>query len=110
GVVERGPRLSAPDLLDFGDVISGSLSSAFRVVRVANAGNEPLTLGDIQLTGPTEQPFAISHGCPQTLAPYESCPITLTFSPAVQGKFETTLSISSREPEDSRQVRIIGEG
>jgi hypothetical protein len=86
------PRLIAVSTssVDFGTQSMGTTSPA-TTVHVVNVGGNPVTLG---LAGTNSSQFGVTGNCP-TLAPGASCPLDVTFLPAVQaGAVNSTAPVS----------------
>lgn len=69
------------------------------VINVTNAGDAPVTITQIALA---DGPFALVDPpqLPAELAPGDTVPITITFSPAEEGEAMTTLTILSDDPDE----------
>jgi hypothetical protein len=84
----------APDVLDFGSHPVG-VTSAQQSVTVTNTGNGPVAPGAGLVSGPG---FAVvADACASvTLAPQETCAITLTFTPTAIGPASGALMVGSQ--------------
>jgi len=65
-------------------------SSAAQPVTLTNAGNLPLNIGLVQITGD----FSQINNCPAALAANSSCTFNVTFTPTSSGSRSGTLSVS----------------
>ncbi|MGY6630420.1 MAG: choice-of-anchor D domain-containing protein [Wenzhouxiangella sp.] len=82
-----------PNSFDFGtqDINDGAQTADFTI---GNDGdNDSLTVSDVTVNG---APFSVSGNCDgETLAPGETCVVTVTFDPAAAGSFSDTLVVDS---------------
>jgi C1A family cysteine protease len=96
----------SPASLKFGYVGINRYSS--KVVKVTNNGSAPLDLQSVTIGGTHANQFSETHGCAQ-LAPGQSCPITVTFSPTTAGNKSAALQIYSNDPvRNSVSVPLSG--
>ncbi|MEC4686265.1 MAG: choice-of-anchor D domain-containing protein [Nitrospirota bacterium] len=93
--------------VDFDSVTVGDSDS--QVVTVTNDGTADLTIASVSSLS---DPFSITDdGCTGTLAPSESCAITVSFAPSAVGTFTDSLVITSDDPDEaSVTVSVSGEG
>ena len=94
---------SVEGIMDFGEQpVGGGLN---RQLLVSNLGNEVLRIDDTQLTGP----FTVS---PQSfeLEPGDSRRLFLTFAPTAQVSYESTLTWTTNEIDQSRTLELTGVG
>ncbi|NOT83530.1 MAG: choice-of-anchor D domain-containing protein [Methylococcaceae bacterium] len=77
--------------LAFGNQVVNT-TSAVQNVTVTNTGTANLAIASVALSAPTS--FAITNGCPASLAPAASCNIGVTFTPTVAGALADTLTIT----------------
>lgn len=97
----------APEEIDFGDVVV--LYSETELVQIINAGRAELEITDISVDGAPDsfeiQPTSI------TLAPDESVPIEISFTPQKYIEYTPNLLITSNDEEDPTvSIPITGEG
>ncbi len=79
---------------NFNSVATGS-SSAAQTFTLANAGNAPLSITSVALTGANASSFQLgADTCSTTLAAGDSCTIAVTFDPASTGSFTASLSVT----------------
>jgi hypothetical protein len=101
-----------PMVVDFDRHPAGT--SIAKRVRVDNIGEEPVTLGEPEITADDEanaSAFAASsERCPKpTLDPGGSCEIEVTFAPAAPNKlYSATLKVHSDVPEPAPAVELSG--
>jgi len=81
-------------------------SSAAQTVVVANNGGGLLYLGPIIANAP----FAQTNNCPYVLAGFDSCTITVWYTPTASGTQYGWLSISSNAPVGPYGVTLTGSG
>ncbi len=72
--------------------------SASTVFTVRNEGYGPVTINSIQLTGDSD--FNQTNNCPAELEVAQSCEITVTFSPSIEGDHSATLVVESNDPDE----------
>jgi hypothetical protein len=97
-----------PVLLDFGRVALGETGS--QPLKISNKGTAPLTIKGMRITSRTLGVFK-SEGACQTLAPGESCTLTLEFEPVSRGIIQGILKIfSDGSNRRTTQVRLRGAG
>ncbi|QJR12148.1 hypothetical protein DSM104443_03233 [Usitatibacter rugosus] len=101
GVV--GPNFAVPNSIEF--VYALGNDPTLHELRLTNTGTAPLTFDNITVAGPG---FTLQNPCPSTLAPDESCVLTLGFTSATTGQVEGSLTINSNAPGGQRVVRLFG--
>jgi hypothetical protein len=99
GIVSAGLQL--PSAIEFGTYTLGT-APLRRTVQVRNDGNAVLTFSNVSVEGP----FALSNGCPENLAPGESCTIALDFSTGVLGDFRGALTVVTNAAGGSRTIAL----
>jgi len=101
-----GPGVTfSPGMLDFGDQWVGTTSSP-QTVTLANSGNTPLIISDVVATGDYGQASA----CVGTMAPGDSCTITVTFTPTATGPRNGTVAVSDNGWASPQTVALSGVG
>lgn len=77
---------------------------------IQNQGTSDRTIGDVAQTDPLAAPFSIiADQCANTtLAPSESCAITVRFSPTTQDDFEDTFDIQTEGSQTMMIVSLSG--
>ncbi len=98
--------------LTFATQNAGSVSPGQNVV-LTNTGSGALTILSISITGTNTGDFAQTHGCPlspSTLAPSNSCTITVTFAPVASGMRTAAVTISDNAPGSPHLVTLTGTG
>lgn len=80
----KGLLVSSQTEIDFGDEI---VSASTITVSLVNAGDSPLTINEIKLSGSDNGISISENGCSAKLVldPIEACPLTLNWSPARVG-------------------------
>jgi len=97
---------------DFGGVVLNNSSDKTFVI--TNAGNAPLNIEAILLSGTTSSSFSLSSDtCSgKTVAANGTCSLTANFSPTVQASFtDTLISIRSDDPDHgTATISLTGKG
>jgi Abnormal spindle-like microcephaly-assoc'd, ASPM-SPD-2-Hydin/Viral BACON domain/Putative binding domain, N-terminal len=97
-----------PVLVDFGRVAGGDTGS--QPLKISNKGTAPLTIKGMRITSRTLGVFKSEGGC-QTLAPGESCTLTLKFEPVSRGIIQGIMKIfSDGSNRRTTQVKLKGAG
>lgn len=94
-----------PAVLDLGSQPIGSGPSAVKQVTVVSNGTIALT-GITPSTGSAE--FPVTHDCPASLAPSDTCTVSVRFDPSASGVRSGTLTIASNGATQS--VPLSGRG
>jgi sugar lactone lactonase YvrE len=94
GTAAPAPQAAlSPTSANFGSVAVGSSSSS-QTFTLKNAGNAPLTITSVALTGTNASSFAIgANACGSSLAAGANCTIAVTFAPSSVGSFTASLSV-----------------
>lgn len=103
-----GNHIGVVPELDFGKVQLGAGKT--RSVRINNIGDQDLTVTSISDPG---APFSLDSlpGLPALISPGSFETFDVVFSPAVEGTFNGTITISSDDPDDPTvDVSVTGEG
>ncbi|WP_283401380.1 PKD domain-containing protein [Halobellus salinus] len=102
--VGRGPAVQfAGRNLDFIGV--GTSESATGTITLENTGNEPLDVANVSMSGTDALAFEVGT-VPDSIAPGASEQVNVTFEPAADGAFDTTLVVNSNasSPPDNTSV------
>ncbi|MGH9649050.1 MAG: SBBP repeat-containing protein, partial [Terriglobales bacterium] len=91
--------------IDIGPVEVGE-TSGVETITITNTGDEPMTITDIAVTG--GRGFEESSTCPPTLAPGESCTISVTFTPALAGDASAQIDIYTSASSLPQTVNLSG--
>lgn len=96
GPAQPGVLVADPIALDFGPMPLGGTSQS-RTVTLSNSGGTPLQVGGASLTGANVADFQIlRNGCTgATLAPSQTCTLSLAFSPTALGPRTATLQLQT---------------
>lgn len=97
------PQFS-PGSVDFATRVVDTTSDV--TVMLSNSGNRDLTINGFNISGA----FAVTHACPATLAPGDSCDVHISFSPNGVGTFSGTLRLDSNAPGAPAAVALSGAG
>ena len=93
--------------VDFGKITSGT--SAEEVITVSNTGGADLGINAITLSGANADAFMQTNDC-TTVAPGESCGVTVTYIASGEGVSSAALAIESTDPATpSVEVALTGE-
>jgi hypothetical protein len=95
----------------FATTPQGTLSPSLTLT-VSNGGQRNLSIAGLSFSGSDPADFLISsNGCLGSVAPGESCTLTVTFAPQAQGVRSATLQIASNDYADSPlSVPLSGTG
>jgi Domain of unknown function DUF11 len=98
----------SPAGIDFGTEQSGTESVPVAIT-VSNPGGNPLSLGQVVLSGSGAGGFSLSDGCSGTVvAPGGACQLGVLFAPTVDGGYAATLEIPSAVGAGQVQLSGIG--
>ena len=99
-----------PTSLNFGPQKVGTTSAAqtIKLTNVAASGN--LLISSITLTGTNAGDFARTHDCPASLAPSQSCTISVTFKPTAVGSRSASVSVTDNGGGSPQTVPLSGTG
>ena len=103
--VQPGALNASPTSLSFGDVASGSTSSA-QAVTVSNPGTSAASVSSVSVTGP----FSQTNTCGSSIAAGGSCTVSVKFSPTSGGALTGSLSIATSAPGGPITVALSGTG
>jgi F5/8 type C domain/Pectate lyase superfamily protein/Abnormal spindle-like microcephaly-assoc'd, ASPM-SPD-2-Hydin len=103
--VQPGALRASPSSLSFGDVASGSTSSA-QTVTVSNPGSSAVSVSSVSVSGP----FSQTNTCGTSIAAGGSCTVSVTFAPTSGGPLTGTLSVASSAPGSPLTVALSGKG
>ena len=106
GIASPAPALAlSQPSLGFGMVTLGTTSIP-RSVTVSNSGSAALLISSIQSTS---SEFNATHNCPASLAPGESCTITVTYTPVSANAAESVV-ITSNAFSSPNSIALTGLG
>ncbi|PYU92881.1 MAG: hypothetical protein DMG25_10945, partial [Acidobacteria bacterium] len=77
-----------------------------QTVTVTNSGNVPVTISSVAASGD----FALTNDCPSSLSPAASCPVSVTFTPAVVGVRAGSVVITDSTSTSPELVSLTGTG
>ena len=105
GVGIQSTLIATPASLNFGSLAVGA--SANLTLTLANTGSAPISNLAFNLTGD----YALTAPCPlPSLAPGQSCTVTVTFSPTLTGPRNGALTVSSSSPNSPATIPLTGTG
>jgi hypothetical protein len=92
GTGANGALTADPDTIDFGTVTVGDTASA-RSFTVTNTGTLTTTIGTVLVSSPSEFPLAGGTCAGVTLAPGDTCTVSVAFKPAASGDRSATMDV-----------------
>jgi hypothetical protein len=98
-----------PLSLTFGQQAIGTTSSP-QIATLTNTGATTLTLSNIALNGTDASDFAQTNTCGPTLAPNDSCQVSVTFTPMAAGSLSAAVSFTDDAPRSPQTVGLAGTG
>ena len=105
GVGTQSQLQVTPSSLNFGSIALGA--SANLSLTLTNAGSAPVTNLALTITGD----YAVTVPCSSsTLAPGQSCNVTVSFTPSATGSRPSALTIASSDPNSPINVPLNGTG
>jgi hypothetical protein len=103
-----GPFLTAyPHRVSFAAEAIGA-KSASAAITVVNAGNAPLSIAAIGVTGPDSSDFSQTNNCGSSLPVGGGCTVEATFMPNAGGSRTASVSISDTAPGSPQTVALSG--
>ena len=106
GIGAQPAATLSPTSLNFGIQTLG-ITSGPQIIALTNSSEVPLIITSIQITGGY---FAQSNNCPSSLAPQNSCQISVTFTPTVPGPQSAVLRVTDSAPGSPQTVPLSGVG
>lgn len=94
----------SPPALAFGTVDTGAVSTL--PLNIKNEGVLDLHITDIKLTGKDSSEFSLEHFC-NTIVPGDSCTVNISFVPGIIGRKQSTLRITSDDPDTPVKLAAI---
>jgi hypothetical protein len=95
GGAPTDPDITAPASLNFGSIAPGGSNTL--AATIGNSGSANLQITNV--SNPAA-PFSISGNNCGTLAPSGSCQISVQFAPPVEGSFNSSITLSSNDPDE----------
>src|SRR5262249_1778497 len=95
----------SPNSLTFATQLVGTVSPAESVL-LTNYGTAALSIANIA----TSSNFSETETCGSSLAPGESCPISVTFAPTTLGQLSGTVSVADNAPDSPQTASLNGTG
>jgi uncharacterized repeat protein (TIGR03803 family) len=99
----------SPTGLSFGNQTPG-VSSSPQATTLTNSGRLPLTITSIQIAGANSGDFSQTNNCPASLAPFNSCKISVTFTPTAGGNRSAELQVADNAPGSPQTAALSGTG
>jgi hypothetical protein len=103
--VQPGALNASPTSLSFGDVASGSTSSA-QTVTVSNPGSSAASVSSVSVTGA----FSQTNTCGTAIPAGGTCTVSVKFAPTSGGALTGTLTIATSAPGGPITVALSGTG
>ncbi len=103
--VQAGALHASTTSLSFGDVASGSTSSA-QTVTISNPGTSAAPISSVSVTGP----FSQTNTCGSSIAAGGSCTVSVKFAPTSGGALTGALTIATSAPGGPVTVALAGTG
>jgi hypothetical protein len=103
--VQAGALHASTTSLSFGDVASGSTSSA-QTVTVSNPGTSAASISSVSVTGP----FSQTNTCGTSIAAGGTCTVSVKFAPTSGGALTGALTIATSAPGGPLAVALAGTG
>ncbi len=105
--VSPAPNVSlSPLFVSFGNQNLNTTSPGIKVT-LSNAGDAALTPIKIQLSGDYPGDFTQTNNCPTSLAPNNSCTITVTFTPVDTGALDAVLTITDNDDDSLNAQQFV---
>ena len=109
------PPIGAPTYsLDPTSIAFGSqplnLDSGAEVVTLRSIGGSTLSISSIALSGSNPSQFSISHDCPPTLSPGDTCLISVKFRPTNAGSKSAFVTVVAADGAGTKRVTLSGTG
>jgi hypothetical protein len=89
--------------------VAGTTSAA-QTATLTNTGNTALSITGISLTGANPSDFGETNECPSSLAPQQTCTISVTFTPASGASLTATLSVADNATGAPQTTTLNGTG
>lgn len=104
------PSLVVASSVDFDDQSQGGLGAS-RTLTLSNAGDAPLRVGTLAITGEDPRFKIVADGCSgTTVGRGGTCRSTMVFAPIARGPQSATLEIPSDASAAPRTVALLGRG
>ncbi|WP_226703774.1 choice-of-anchor D domain-containing protein [Microbulbifer elongatus] len=95
GGAPTDPDISAPGSVTFANISPGNSST--QILTVYNQGSAALVVGN---TSAPSVPFSITSNNCGTVPAGGSCAISIEFAPAVEGSFNSSIMLTSNDPDE----------
>jgi uncharacterized repeat protein (TIGR03803 family) len=80
------------------------------VMTLTDSGGLPLTITSIQITGANSGDFSQTNNCPASLAPFNSCQISVIFTPLAGRDRAAELQVADNAPGSPQAASLTGFG
>ncbi|MCA9554919.1 MAG: choice-of-anchor D domain-containing protein [Myxococcales bacterium] len=98
----------APPLLDFGDVGIGETRT--QQLRVENAGDNPVTVELVSVSGSAELGASVGRALPVTVAPGDALGINVEYTPASAAELMGEVQVRTGPVQETLRASVIGRG
>ena len=85
-------------------------TSAAQTATLTNTGNAALSITEISVGGANSSSFGETNECPASLAPQQTCTISVTFTPASAASLTATLSVADNATGAPQTATLYGTG
>ncbi len=103
------PSISmSPSSLAFGPQAVGTPSPA-SPIGVTNSGNGGLAISGLAFSGADQMDFSATQNCGTTLAPGNSCQISVIFAPTAAGSRSAYLNVTDNSPNSPQIIPVTGD-
>lgn len=111
GIENSGPQASlSANALDFGDQTQNTKSDP-QVITITNSGDANLSVEDVSTGGQDPTNFDATDTCHQSsVAPGETCQVSVTFDPTGEGTFTATITITDNSGSSPHLITVSGVG
>ena len=86
------------------------IPSAAKLVTVTNTGTGTLNISLVTITGTNSSDFSQTNTCSASVAPGNTCTISVTFNPSKIGTRVATLNVTDNAPGSPQSVSLSGAG
>jgi hypothetical protein len=97
-----------PRSLNFGTLRVGT--SATKTETLTNVGTTPLNVSSIAVAGTNAGDFTPRPNCPSSLAPKDSCTVSLSFAPRAKGNRSAGLTFTDNARTHTQTIPLVGKG
>ncbi len=104
------PNVGLSPGLNFGNQNDGTTSSPLTIT-VTNTGNSTLNVSSVAISGTNASDFSQTNTCTAAgVAPQSTCAINVSFSPAISGVENATVTVTDDAPDTPQSTSLTGVG